>query len=71
VSVPAKAERAASADAALMAYMSRTRCDCEDCLSGLLRDLMHWADKSGLSFREALYGALFDYAVDAAEDEAS
>jgi len=70
VSVPAKAERAASADAALMAYMSRTRCDCEDCLSDLLRDLMHWSDKSGLSFREALYGALFDYGVDAAEHEA-
>jgi hypothetical protein len=53
-----------------MAYMSRTRCDCEDCLSDLLRDLMHWADKCGLSFREALYGALFDYVIDTAEDDA-
>jgi hypothetical protein len=32
---------------------------------------MHWADKSGLSFREALYNAFFDYGVDAAEDEAA
>ena len=71
MSVPANAERAASADAALMAYMSRTRCDCEDCLADLLCDLMHWADKSGLSFREALYGALLGYSFDAAEHEAS
>ena len=47
MSVPANAERAASADAALMAYMSRTSCDCEDCLADLLCDLMHWADKCG------------------------
>jgi hypothetical protein len=42
VSVPANAERAASADAALFAHMSRTSCDCEDCLADLLCDLMHW-----------------------------
>jgi hypothetical protein len=70
VSVPANVERAASADAALMAYMSRTRCDCEDCLSDLLRDLKHWADKSGLSFAEALYGALCHYGAESTEDTA-
>jgi hypothetical protein len=30
MSFPAFAERAASTDAALMAYISRTRCDCEN-----------------------------------------
>ena len=70
MSVPANAERAASADAALMAYMSRTRCDCEDCLSDLLHDLMHWADKSGFSFSEALYRAGFHYAVESGEYDA-
>ncbi len=57
MSVPANAERAASADAALMTYMSRTSCDCEDCLADLLCDLMHWADKCEFDFAEALYRA--------------
>lgn len=70
MSVPANAERAASADAALLAYMSHTRCDCEESLSDLLRDLMHWADRSGLSFAEALYGALCQYGAESAEDAA-
>jgi hypothetical protein len=52
-----------------MAYMSRTRCDCEDCLADLLCDLMHWADKCGLSFAEALYRARCHYAAEAAEEE--
>jgi hypothetical protein len=70
VSVPANAERAASADAALMAFMSRTRCDCDDCLADLLSDLMHWADTCGLSFAEALYRARYHYAAESAEDAA-
>ena len=53
MSFPAFAERAASADAALKAYMSRTSCDCEDCLADLLCDLMHWADKARVHFPEA------------------
>ncbi len=47
MSVPANAERAASADAALLAYITRTHSDCEECLLDLLADLMHWADKCG------------------------
>ena len=39
MSASCNAERAASADAALLAYMSRTRCDCEDCLADLLCEL--------------------------------
>jgi hypothetical protein len=53
-----------------MAYMSRTRCDCEDCLADLLCDLMLWADKCGLSFAEALYRARNHYNAESAEDAA-
>jgi hypothetical protein len=68
VSASAFAERAASADAALMAYMSRTSCDCEDCLADLLCDLMHWSDKCGLCFDEQLYRARYHYNVERAEN---
>ena len=70
MSVSAFAERAASADAALTAYMSRTSCDCEDCLADLLRDLMHWSDRCRLNFGAELRRAHFDYAVQAADEEA-
>jgi hypothetical protein len=53
-----------------MAYMSRTRCDCDDCLADLLCDLMLWADKCGLSFAEALYRARDHYGAELAEDTA-
>lgn len=52
MSALAFAERAASADAALTAYMNCTSCDCEECLSELLRDLMHWADRARINFPE-------------------
>jgi hypothetical protein len=67
VSAPANAERAASADAALLAYMSRTPCDCEDSLADLLCDLMHWADKCRFSFAEELHRARCHYAAEVAE----
>ena len=67
MSVPANAERAASADAALEAYMSRTSCDCEDCLADLLCDLMHWADKCGMGFEGELYRARCHYAAESRE----
>jgi hypothetical protein len=67
VSVPTNAEGAASADAALLAYMSRTRCDCEDSLADLLCDLMHWADNCGLCFEEELYRARYHYNAERAE----
>jgi phage/plasmid primase-like uncharacterized protein len=60
------AERAASADAALKAYLSRTSCDCEDCVGDLLADLMHRCDCGGLSFAEALHRAYRDCDVEVA-----
>jgi hypothetical protein len=71
MSVSAFAERAASADAALKAYMSRTSCDSEDCLSELLRDLMHWADMAQLNFVAEFRNARFDYCVEVTDREAA
>jgi len=71
MSASAFAERAASADAALLAYMSRTSCDCEDCLADLLRDLMHWADKARFNFAEEFYRARFHYCVEVADRKAA
>ena len=61
------AERAASADAALKAYISRTQCSCEECLPYLLIDLMHWADKCRFSFAEQLRRAEFHYTAEIAD----
>ena len=66
MSAPALAERAASADAALKAYLSRTSCDCEDCVTYLLADLMHWCDQCGLSFAEAVYRAHCEHDIEVA-----
>jgi hypothetical protein len=71
MSVSAFAERAASADAALTAYMSRTSCDCEDCLADLLCDLMHWADKARLNFPEEFRRARFHYCAEVVDREAA
>jgi hypothetical protein len=71
MSVSAFAERAASADAALKAYMNRTSCDCEECLADLLCDLMHWADKARFDFDHALRNARLDYIWQTADREAA
>ncbi|MFZ3351218.1 MAG: hypothetical protein WA268_10175 [Xanthobacteraceae bacterium] len=71
MSTSAFAERAASADAALKAYMSRTSCDCDDCLADLLCDLMHWADKARFNFAEELRVARFYYDAQTADREAA
>ena len=67
MSAPTNAGRAASADAAIFAYMSRTRCDCEESLGDLLCDLMHWADKCRFDFAAELYRARRHYAAEVAE----
>lgn len=52
LSTSAYAGRAASAEAALAAYLSRTACDCVECLAELLWDLMRLADMARLDFAE-------------------
>jgi len=71
LSVRVTANRAASADAALLAYIRRTHCGCEDCLADLLCDLMHWADKCRFSFAEELRRANSNYAAETADKEAA
>jgi hypothetical protein len=51
--------------------MSCTSCDCEDCLSDLLCDLMHWADKCGVGFEGELYRARCNYAAGTAKRDAA
>lgn len=69
MSASAFAGRAASADAALMAYMSRTSCDCDDCLAELLRALMHWADVARLNVLANFRYARSNYGVEMTQDE--
>jgi hypothetical protein len=71
VNLVSNAERVASADAALKAYISRTYCDCEECIAYLLCDLMHWADKGRFSFANELRRAHFHYAAETATEEAA
>jgi hypothetical protein len=71
MSVSAFAEGAASADAALKAYMSRTSCDCEDYLADFLCDLMHWAEEARVDFAGEFRRARFHYCAEVAEREAA
>jgi hypothetical protein len=71
MSFRAPANRAASADAALVAYMNRTSCDCEECLADLLSDLMHWADKARIDFAGEFRRARRNYCAAVARKEAA
>ena len=69
MSYPASAERAASADAALKAYISRTSSDREG-MSWRLAARPHvWAERTRLNFGEELRRAHFVYAVQMADEE--
>ena len=61
------ARRARRAAAALAAYRRRTGADPEDAVSDLLTDLMHWCDRLGLAFPEALGRARSHYAAETAQ----
>jgi hypothetical protein len=67
MSAPSNLDRAMWADEALKIFMTRTGCDCEDSLTDLLADLMHWSDKAGQCFAVALYRARYHYAAELAE----
>ena len=71
MSASAFAERAASADAALLAYTIRTSCDCEECLADLLCDLMHWSDVARLDFAEEFRRVRVNYCRAVARRRAS
>ena len=61
-------DRAAWADKAIAAFRDATGTDREDALGDLLADLMHWADRAGYGFNEALDRARGHYAAETAEE---
>ena len=58
-------DRALWAETALAAFVEQTGCDREDALPDLLCDLMHWCDRTGVSFAEQLTRAEWHYRVEA------
>lgn len=54
-------DRARWAGAALEAFQKTTRCSEVEALVDLLCDLMHWCDRHGADFREALNQAKGHY----------
>jgi hypothetical protein len=61
-------DRASWADKAISTFRDATGTDMEDALSDLLTDLMHWADRAGYSFKEALDRARSHYKAETARD---
>ena len=64
------AEKASLADAAVVPYLERTGSGRDVVLTDLLADLMHWADREGLTFSEHEQRAYFHYLAEiGGEDE--
>jgi hypothetical protein len=61
-------DRASRADKAISAFRDATGTDREDALTDLLADLMHWADRAGYGFREALHRARGHYEAETVGD---
>jgi hypothetical protein len=57
-------DRAAWAAAAIEAFRDMTRTERADALPDLLADLMHWCDRNGIDFAEALEAARMHYAAE-------
>jgi hypothetical protein len=62
-------DRAEWAGAALRQFRSVTGTDFEDALSDLLGDLMHWADRNGVTFDDQLSCARMHYEAETAADD--
>jgi hypothetical protein len=61
-------DRASWADKAISAFREATGADRDEALSDLLADLMHWADRTGYRFNEALDRARSHYEAETASD---
>jgi hypothetical protein len=57
-------DRASWADKAISAFREATGTDREDTLTDLLADLMHWSDRAGFGFDEALDRAREHYGAE-------
>jgi hypothetical protein len=60
-------ERAESAGKAITAFQDATATDDEDALTDLLADLMHWSDRAGFDFEQALERARCHYDAETEE----
>jgi hypothetical protein len=63
------ADRARWAEAALICFQIETGTDDEDALADLLCDLMHWCDREGYAFKEALRRAKSHYGEETTDPE--
>lgn len=57
-------DRAVWAEVALAAFATETGCDQADALPDLLCDLLHWCDRTGVSFAAELERARLHYAAE-------
>ena len=62
------AERAGWAETALRAFQEDVGTDDEDMLADLLSDLMHWCDREGYVFAEALRRGSYHYGEETSAD---
>jgi hypothetical protein len=60
-------DRAVWAEVALAAFAAETGCDRADALPDLLCDLLHWCDRTGVSFADELERARGHYRVETSE----
>jgi len=58
---PTNEDRADWADTAIEAFMAETGTDREDALGDLLGDPMHWADREGKNYGDAIMSATSNY----------
>lgn len=61
-------ERANWAEHAIQKFIEITGTDKEDALTDLLANLMHWADRNGADFKQALMMAEMHYEAETSDD---
>lgn len=66
---PTNADRAERGEHAIQSIINDTRVDREDALSGLLCDLMHWADANKVDFNLALQNGQGNYREEVAYEQ--
>jgi hypothetical protein len=69
--MPTNLDRAGWAAAALRHFQSTTGVDDDNALPDLLCDLVHWADREGFNFEDALDTARMHHEAECAEEEAN
>ena len=60
-------DRAEWAAAAMRHFQYTTGCDFEDAIGDLLADMMHWCDRNGVAFEQALAQAREHYTEETTE----